>query len=109
MYLTHNNEPRTFINDIQTEESSFEAITNYLKTFLKYVKEDENMSLKNKCLFGRWILMASKVYRRENFSCRFEDWLYLETCVLLYVRRLYFILWRTRYCIKHLSRLGALQ
>ena len=73
---THNDEPRTFINDIPTEEPSFEAITNYLKTFSKYVKEDENMSLKNKCLFGGWILMASKVYRRENLSCRFEDWLY---------------------------------
>ena len=34
------------------------------------------MSLKNKCLFGGWILMASKEYRGENLSCRFEDWLY---------------------------------
>ena len=63
----------------------FEAITNYLKTFSKHIKKDENMNLKNKCLLGEWILMASKVYRRENLSCRFEDWLYLETCVFLYV------------------------
>ena len=34
------------------------------------------MSLKNKFLFGGWILMASKVYRKENLSYRFEDWLY---------------------------------
>ena len=34
------------------------------------------MNLKNKCLLDGWILMASKVYRRENLSCRFEDWLY---------------------------------
>ena len=52
MYSTHNEEPRTFINDIPTEVPSFEAITNYLKTFSKFIEEDENMSLKNKCLFG---------------------------------------------------------
>ena len=57
---------------------SFEAITSYLKTFSKSIKEDENMSLKNKTLIGGWALIASKVYRRENFSCRFEDWLYNE-------------------------------
>ena len=34
------------------------------------------MSLKNKYLFGGWILMASKVYRKDNLSHRFEDWLY---------------------------------
>ena len=35
MYSTHNEEPRTFIDDIPTKEPSFEAITNYLKTFSK--------------------------------------------------------------------------
>ena len=75
IYSTHNEEPRTFINDIPTEEPSFEAMTNYLKTW-KSIKEDENMSLKNKCLFGGQILMASKLCRKENLSCRFEDWLY---------------------------------
>ena len=34
------------------------------------------MGLKNKCLFGGWILMASKVNGKENLSNRFEDWLY---------------------------------
>ena len=71
----HNEESRIFIHDIPTEEPFFEAITSYLKTFSKSVKEDENMSLKNKCLFSGWILVASKVYRGENLSCRFEDWL----------------------------------
>ena len=56
----------------------FETITSYLKTFSKSIKEDENMSLKNKTLIGGWTLIASKVYRRENLSCRFEDWLYNE-------------------------------
>ena len=76
IYSTHNEEPRTFIYDIPTEEPSFEAITNYLKAFSKSIKEDENMSFKNKCLFGRWILIASKVYRKENLPYKFEDWLY---------------------------------
>ena len=75
IYSTYNEGPRTFIHDIPTEGPSFEAITNYLKTFSKSITEDENMSLKNKCLFGGWILM-SKVYRKENWSYRFEDWLY---------------------------------
>ena len=75
-YSAHNEEPRISINDIPSEEPSFEAIIGYLKTFSKSIKEDENMSLKNKCLIGGWILMASKVYRQENLSCRFEDWLY---------------------------------
>ena len=38
--------------------------------------DDENISLKNKCLFGGWTLMVSKLYRKENLSYRFEDWLY---------------------------------
>ena len=29
MYSTHNEEPKTFIDDIPPEELSFEAITNY--------------------------------------------------------------------------------
>ena len=63
-YLAHNEEPRSFINDIPREEPSFEAMIGYLKIFLKFIKEDENMSLKNKSLIGRWIFMASKIYGR---------------------------------------------
>ena len=62
MYSTHNEEPRNFIDDIPVDERSFEAMTNRLKTFSKCIKDDENISLKNKCLFGGWILMASKLY-----------------------------------------------
>ena len=40
-YSTHSEEPRIFINDILSEESSFEAMTGYLKTFSKFIKEDE--------------------------------------------------------------------
>ena len=51
-YSAYNEEPRIFIYDIPREEPSFEAITDYLKTFSESIKEDENMSLKDKCLFG---------------------------------------------------------
>ena len=69
--------PRFFTNNILSEEHSFEAMIGYLKTFSNFIKEDENMSLKNKFLIGGWILMASKIYRREDYlSYGFEDWLY---------------------------------
>ena len=77
-YSAQNSQERTFIPNIPSEEPSFEAITGYLKTFSKSIKEDENMGLKNKTLIGGWILITSKVYRRQNLSCRFEDWLYEE-------------------------------
>ena len=64
MYSTHNEETRTFIDDIPTEEPSFEAMIKYLETFSKCIKNDENMRLKNKCLFGGWLLMASKLYKK---------------------------------------------
>ena len=43
-------------------------MTGYLKAFSKFIMEDENMSLKNKCLIGGWILMVSKIYRREDLK-----------------------------------------
>ena len=79
-YLAHNAQERSFILNISSKENmpSFEAITGYLKTFSKSINEDENMGLKNKILIGGWILIILKVYRRQNLSCRFEDWLYTE-------------------------------
>ena len=44
-YLEHNCEDRTFIPNIPSEEPSFEAIANILKTFSKSIKEDENLGL----------------------------------------------------------------
>ena len=37
-----------------------------MKTFLKSIKEDENMFLKNKTLLGGWILIAVKACRRDK-------------------------------------------
>ena len=39
MYQTHNEKPRTFIDDIPTNEPSFETMSNR-------IKDDENISLK---------------------------------------------------------------
>ena len=39
MYQTHNEKPRTFIDDIPTNEPSFETMNNR-------IKDDENISLK---------------------------------------------------------------
>ena len=47
MYSTHNEELRTFIDDIPTNDSSFEAMTYRLKTFSKCIKDDENIGLIN--------------------------------------------------------------
>ena len=51
------------------------------------MKEDENMSLKNKFIFGGWISVAGKTYRRDklikgkNLPERFANWIYRE-CVI---------------------------
>ena len=76
MYSTHNEESRNSIHDIPNNEPSFEAMTYHFKTFSKWIKDDKNLSLKNKCLFGGWILMTSKLYKKENLPQRFEDWLH---------------------------------
>ena len=75
-YLEHNPENRTFIPDIPGEEPSFEVITSNLKIFLKSIKDHENMGLQSKSLIGGWLLMTAKIYKRQNLSCLFNDWLY---------------------------------
>ena len=34
------------------------------------------MGLQNKSLIGGWLLMTAKIYKRQNLSCLFKDWLY---------------------------------
>ena len=52
-HSTYHEKQRTFIPDISSQENilSFEAITDYLKTFSKSIK-DENMVLKNKTFYS---------------------------------------------------------
>ena len=46
---------------------SFDEISKELKAISKSMKENENMSLKNKYLFGGWLSVAGKAYRRDKF------------------------------------------
>ena len=70
-YLTHNEEQRTFIEDIPNQEDqfAFKAISDSINFFQNLVGEVENMSLKNKALLGGWISMAAEVFRREKRMC----------------------------------------
>ena len=85
-YLADNRDQINFIQEIPSQRDvlSFKAISEELKAISKSVKEDENMSLKNKFLFGGWILVVAKAYRHDkvikgkNLPHRFEDWIYRE-------------------------------
>ena len=74
-YSTDNRDQINFIQDIpsQRDAPSFEAISGNLKAISKSMKEDGNMSLKNKFLFGAWISATAKAYThdkiiREDFA-----------------------------------------
>ena len=85
-YSTDNKNQITFIQDIPSQEDVhfLEVISDYLKTFSKSMKEDENMSLKNKVLFVACISIAAKAYRngkivkKKDVLHRFEDSKYIE-------------------------------
>ena len=49
------------------EVSFFEGIQEELRIVLKRVKDGENMSLRNKSLFGSWIAVAKRVYKHDKF------------------------------------------
>ena len=72
-YLEHNAEDRTFIPNIPNEDPSFEAITDNLKTFSKSIKEDENLRLKSKSLFGGWLLMAYDKTWQQNLKIGYTN------------------------------------
>ena len=65
-YSTHKEEPRTFIH-IPTKEPSFQAITNYLKTFSKSIKEDENIKLKKQVFIRRMDFNGVKSTQKRDF------------------------------------------
>ena len=85
-YSANNKDQITFIKHFSSieEVSSFEEIFEELKTILKCVKEDENMNLRNKALFGGWTSVARMVYKRgklikrKSLPQRFDDWMYKE-------------------------------
>ena len=66
----------------QRDVSSFEEISEELKAISKYIKEDKNMSPKNKALFGEWLSLSGKAFRHDEFikgkdsPQRFDDSIY---------------------------------
>ena len=85
-YSTDNRDQITFIKNFpsQRDVPSFEEISERLKAISKSMKENENMSLKNKALFGGWISVAKMAYKRDKLMKRkdlsqpFDDWMYRE-------------------------------
>ena len=67
-YSADNRDQINFIQEIlsQGDVPSFEAISEELKAISKSMKEDENMSLKNKFLFGGQISVAAKAYKHDK-------------------------------------------
>ena len=81
-YSTNNKDQITFVQNFRSvEASSFERIQEELKIISKYIKHGENMSLRNKALFGGWITVARMVYKRDKFKegknlpQRFDYWM----------------------------------
>ena len=68
-YSTNNRNQIVLVQNFPSieEVSSFERIQEELKMISKHIKDDENMSLGNKALFGGWIAVARMVYKRNKF------------------------------------------
>ena len=73
-YSTDNRDQITFIQNFPSQRNvpSFEEISERLKAISKSMKEDENMSLKNKTLFGGWISVAKIAYKRDKLTKKEE-------------------------------------
>ena len=67
----------------------FQRTSLFSKQWPTISKDDENMSLKNKCLFGGWILMASKLSRKENLH---SSWIYTESTPNLHYKSNFYVL-----------------
>ena len=67
-YLTSNKDQVTFVKNLPSiEEVIFlKRIQEALKIISEYMKDDENMSLRNKALFGRWMSVARKICKRDK-------------------------------------------
>ena len=84
--MTNNKDQITFVKNFPSVEEvpSFEGIHKELKIISKYMKDGENMSLRNKALFGGWISVTRMVYKRDeliegkNLPQQFDNWMYEE-------------------------------
>ena len=72
-YSTDNRDQITFIQNFLSQRNvpSFEETSEELKAISKSMKEDENMSRKNKALFGGWMSVAKKA--KKDLPRRFDN------------------------------------
>ena len=75
-YLEHNPQERTFIPNIPSEKSSFEAITG---NFFKIYKGRRKHESQEQVPYWWVVINGIKHIQKTNLSCQFEDWLY-EPC-----------------------------
>ena len=61
---------RDQITFIQRDVPSSEELSERLKAISESKKENENMSLKNKAVFGGWISVAKMVYKHGKLKKR---------------------------------------
>ena len=81
--MTNNRNKIAFVQNFPSVEEvpSFERIQEEPKIISKYIKDGENMSLRNKALFGGWRAVARMVYKRQklieekNLPQRFDYWM----------------------------------
>ena len=62
-------------------EYSLEKILEKMKAISNYVKESEDMSLKNNILFGEWLANARsryKIIRKKDLPTQFDVWVHKE-------------------------------
>ena len=82
-YSTNNRDQISLVQDFSNTEvaPSFERMQEELKIISGHIKDAENMSLRNKALFGGSIAVERMVYKRdkliegENLPQRFDYWM----------------------------------
>ena len=85
-YSPNNRNQITLIGDISDlkDVPCLQEIFEELKTISKFIEEEKNTGLKNRVLFGGWISVAKRAYRRykytkrTNLPRRFDNWMYKE-------------------------------
>ena len=70
--MSYEEEQGDFTEDIPSrEDQSFEEISDRLKTFAKFMKENENFSLKGKTLMGGWLSTAARIFCQASLMIGF--------------------------------------
>ena len=56
-----------YIPNISQKIKYIKEIKPHLKEYASYMKNIENLPLKNTCLLGGWLCIAFKIYRKELY------------------------------------------